>query len=984
MTWTHSSFLGDAWDGLMVGLCMVDQQGMITHMNTPGLGLLGWGARCPTNIAFEKICAVEELDEGRYENVQSFLVTLKEDKVLWFPRARLRRRQGTWCSVELKCLLLEDGAIPNFLMMFRDLSSETQLVEDSRRLASIPEESPFPVVEVDAAGHLLYANPCMVRLMEHAPIGSDGFSTILPEDFPRQVKRWLSQGVVQMNVDVQVGREYYVWTFAPHPELGLLRGYGMDITERKVAEEELSAFADTLEMKNQELDQALIKAEAATRSKARFLATMSHEIRTPLNGVIGMAELLLNSTLDVEQQECTTIIRKSGEGLLAIINDILDISKIESGHMPLEKIGFAPVLLAEEVLDLFFERAYQKGVDLGAYVAPDIPLHLIGDPHRLRQILTNFISNALKFTSDGSILLEVTWLPPSKADSAIGFEEEEDHDRVLPEKELRLLRFAVHDTGIGISQSATDKIFEVFTQADSSMSRKYGGTGLGLAICKQLAELMNGTVGVESQSGKGSTFFCDLPFPFPAMTTELQVKDKLKDVLICSSQNVSALVLTRYLENRGIRVTRIDQVQDADDFFQKRLDCSGDVLGMILGKEAKDGAWSSWLETVREGPFSKLKVWGLTPFWLKKGSGDYPIPLDGIISMPIHRDQFYQCVFADPNVGRQQMIEPRASLKARAFEPPSMQMIPEVCQEGGKLFCPSILIVDDNPVNQKVAMGLFEKLGCQVSIAESGARALQHVQKCYVDLVMMDWELPEMDGFAVAQEIRELEKAHRLIAGPRMKQPLEASHTVSCSHLPIVGMTAHGDFERGRIPWNHVMDDCLAKPVHLRDLAKVLERWLGMNPHIYDEPLQSNQGRLKFTLMKDLSIDSDEPGNASFGQQGNVKKYVYSVALKSLDGDVALLHSLFEIFLETWPRVATGLKEAMASEDRSSFQGWMHQIKGSLFALNARPQAMMAEQLEAEASLALFPDLQRGFKAMDEEMNALMVLFREKLQSREE
>ena len=630
-------------------VCLIDQEGTITHMNEPGSRLLGWGAVCPTDVSFDEIFDGSGLSEEERSKGQSLLDRLKAKKIVWLPRARLRCRQGTWCWVELKGVAVEDGEVLQFLLMFRDLCTEAQLAEDYGRLASIPEESPFPIIEVNGVGHLLYANPAMVRLMEDANIGQDGFTTALPDQFPELAARCFAQGHLEPNIEVRVGEKHYAWSFSSHPESGRLRGYGMDITDSKRATIELSEIAETLEVKNQELDQALIKAEAATKAKAAFLATMSHEIRTPLNGVIGMAELLLNSTLDVEQQECTNIIRKSGEGLLAIIDDILDFSKIESGHMALENIWFSPLAIVEEVLDLFSERAYHKGLDLAAYVSPDVPRQLLGDPHRLRQILCNFVSNALKFTGNGSVLIEVAWSHSGEKTISVDCIEDTESSDVISGS----VRFAVKDTGIGVSQSVQQNIFQVFTQADSSMSRKFGGSGLGLAICKQLAELMNGTIGVESQEGKGATFWCDLPFNLSSFPENDQVEPTLivnKEVLVCSFPDASTEVLSRYLKDRGVRVMRVEHVQDAMEFFEAKGDSPSDVVGIIMGREAKDEAWRSWLETVRVPPFSKLKIWGLTPFWLRKEIGGRSFVFDAMIAMPIHRDQLYCCVFDETDM----------------------------------------------------------------------------------------------------------------------------------------------------------------------------------------------------------------------------------------------------------------------------------------------------------------------------------------------
>ncbi len=988
--WENSSLVQQLWDALTIGVCLVDHEGSVIKMNVAGSRLLGWGAVCPTNVSLHDLFDGLESAEHGIVTGHSLLTMIKEKKTVWFSRARLRCRQGTRCWVELKGVVVEGGEVTQFLLIFRDLSSETQLAEEFSRLASIPEESPFPIIEVNAAGHLLYANPTMVRLMEEAQIGQDGFTTVLPEQFSDLVARCLGQGHLETNIEVRVGEKHFSWTFSPHPELGFLHGYGTDITERKVAEEELSAFADTLEAKNQELDQALIKAEAATRAKVAFLATMSHEIRTPLNGVIGMAELLLNSSLDLEQQECTKIIQKSGEGLLAIINDILDFSKIESGYMALETIGFNPMVVVEEVLVLFSERAYQKGLDLAAYVSPDVPLHLIGDPHRLRQILCNFISNAIKFTREGSVLIEVVLLSADHMDTSKGTNANTVDSESASEKPIRLVRFSVKDTGIGISQHVQQTIFHVFTQADTSMSRKFGGSGLGLAICKQLAELMNGTVGVESQTGKGATFWCALPFQLAALATDTPAEPKFdvhKDILVCSSLDGTVEVLSRYLQDTGVRVVRIEQVQDAVTFLESKQACPSDVLGIIMGNEAKHEAWSSWLSTVRSSPFLKLNLWGLTPFWLPKGNEALPVTFDGMITMPIHRAQLYQRVFDDPNMtdGLEvpNLIEKRASQESKAYGPEdhhgAVRSVEDAIKESEKP-SPFVLIVEDNPVNQKVAAGLFDKLGCQVSIAESGKQALELVQKLAVDIIMMDWELPGMDGFETAHAIRALEKSNHLKRRCSLSSTQDRSGPSPCSHIPIVGMTAHGYSEQNLRSWKTVMDDCLSKPVHLRDLATVLERWVGFRVQACNES-SSNDLRVLANLTGETTVGPLETMGAAVGQENICDMYDYSAALESMEGDETLLHSLFEIFMDTGPHLMQGLREAIGSENRKLFQRHAHQLKGALFALNASHQALVAERLEAEASVASFSELQQRFGELEHEVEVLTTVFEEALQS---
>jgi PAS domain S-box-containing protein len=988
--WSNPVLFQYLWDGLMVGVCLVDHEGAITHMNVPGSRLLGWGAVGPDNISIEEVFGGSELDGKELVNSQLLLDRLKENKIVWLPRARLRCRQGTWCWVELKAVAIEGGDATQFLLMFRDLSSETQLAEDYSRLASIPEESPFPIIEVDAAGHLLYANPSMVRLMEDAHIGQDGFTTALPDQFPDLAARCFAQGHLESNIEVEVGEKHYAWSFSSHPELGRLRGYGMDVTDSKRASVELSEFAETLETKNQELDQALLKAEAATLAKAAFLATMSHEIRTPLNGVIGMAELLLNSTLNVEQQECTKIIRNSGEGLLAIINDILDFSKIESGHMALESIGFNPLVLVEEVLDLFSQRAAHKGLDLAAYVEPDIPRHLFGDPHRLRQILCNFISNALKFTNHGSVLMEVEWLPVDREKMSDGASDGTTVSEPISEDSIGCVRFSVKDTGIGISEPAQQKIFQVFMQADSSMSRKFGGSGLGLAICKQLAELMNGRVGVESQVGEGTTFWCDLPFRLPVLEKSILVEDRIgvkKDMLVYSSLNVSIEVLSHYLNDRGVRAVRVDGVQEAMAFIENKRACPSDVLGIIMGREIKHEEWEAWLRGLRASSFSKLKLFSLTPFWLRKGNNDFPVTFDGMITMPIHRDQLYRCVFDEPDVSGMPVNsnegEPQEKKEcATEGDHEGKGSIEENTTEQERL-SPSVLIVEDNPVNQKVAAGLFEKLGCHVHIAESGNQALLLVQEYDLDLIVMDWGLPGMDGFETAHAIRELEKTKRLERRRPLSKTRYQSGFMPCSHIPIVGMTAHRLSEQDRHRWIGVMDDCLSKPIHFRELANVLERWVGFRVQARGHQCTSSDGRLQANPTGVGIVDRPHVVRTPVDDLQSYERYDLPGSIEAMEGDELLLHSLFKIFLETKANLIHGMKEGIAKEDRPHFQRKAHQLKGALYALNATHQAKIVEQLETTALVCPFSQLENLLKEAEKEVEGLISVFRDALRSSE-
>ncbi len=954
MTSTVFEFL---WDGMMLGACLVHADGTLLQMNRAGSKILGWGVAFPANTCCHDVMGCVVPSSSGDNLVCPFSGSLVSEKLIWVPRARLRRRNHTWCPVELKVMVMHEGEDLQYLLLFRDRSEEDSLTEESNRLASIPEESPFPIIEVDGKGILRYANNAMIDLMENAQVGQDGFSTALPAGFARMVHRCLSQGLQEDNLEVQVGTKQISWMFSPHPDLGIIRGYGIDITERKKAADELSAFADTLEVKNQELDSALIKAEAATRAKAVFLATMSHEIRTPLNGVIGMAEILLNSPLDHEQQECLSIIRKAGEGLLEVINDILDFSKIESGNLRVEHILFNPRQVLEEVVDLYAERAYRKGVDLVEYVDPDVPSRCWGDPHRIRQILNNFLSNALKFTSKGFVRARIEVQPwqDSLSQSLEG-----------KQKNTMILRFSVQDTGIGIVHEIQERIFQVFTQADSSTSRKFGGTGLGLAICHQLAQLMSGTVGVESQPDRGSLFWCHLPLlveesrenqeqiPFPNIQ---------RAILIASRLEGTTWALTKILNDRGVRVFPVESLNHVQALLDTEPAFHSSNAGLIVDESVNDQALQDFFERLSHPKKSTgWKFWRLQPFWKhKRESSLHDFSLE-ILTVPLHRGEVLEKVCGQEYMPREKRItnslcssfsqegESRQEGHSNASDKPSPG--------------PSILVVEDNPVNQRVAVGMLRKLGCQVRVVDRGDKAIQVLQQETFDGVIMDWEMPVMDGLETTIAIRKLE-AQGTIRIRSEKPNWKHSHAIPLTdRMPIIGMTANVLPEDMQECLRSGMDDCLSKPAHLGDFQRILDRWVGYKNSI---PLGQPQSRTPLSIRPSDSLASKEVRDQMSSIIDDVEE-----ALRALDGDDALLKSLFGIFSKTAPELLVSLNQAFREGNQRQFLKSLHQLKGSCGAMQAFRLKDMVENLEQAVFAQPMSNLENPLATLEEEVRGMI------------
>jgi PAS domain S-box-containing protein len=636
------------------------------------------------------------------------------------------------------------------------------LASSERRLRGIVNGVTDALIAVDARGAVTWVNPAAASLFGFVADDLTGtpVSRILPEyagiaEAPQATivettGRNARGGLFP--IEFARGRDA---THAGGETIIIVR----DITQRKVAEEAIRAAHD--------------RAIEAAEVKSQFLATMSHEIRTPINAVVGMSELLLQTPLSEEAREYATTVRDSAESLLAIVNDILDFSKIEAGRMQLDSAPFSPVVAVENATDILAAAARKKGLSLSTYVAPDVPLRVAGDADRLRQVLLNLVGNAVKFTAAGSVTVRAV-VESAGADDTVE------------------LRFSVTDTGPGIAQDAAEQLFEPFRQADQSTRRRFGGTGLGLSISRRLVELMGGKIGFDSSPGRGSTFWFTVPYARVVDGAERERSDALRGarVLLVDEEAVARQVVDQYLLAWGAAASSTGSAAHALELMRAAADRQAPFDVVIADRRAGGDAFGFAARMHATAGYANVPV-------VLLAGGEEPVNADdarahgfvGVVRKPIRQNTLHDTLCA-------------------ALADPSAPAVPAVngtstARSADRVL---VLVAEDNPVNRRLALQQLKTLGFRADAVTDGREAIDAVAHTHYDLVLMDCQMPDVDGFEATREIRRDE-------------------ALRGGHVPIIAMTANtleGDRQACLAAG---MDDYLAKPVQLAALRAVVERF---------------------------------------------------------------------------------------------------------------------------------------------------------------
>jgi len=753
-------------------------------------------------------------------------------------------------------------------------------------------------------------------------------SLVLARRFTRSIAAPVTK-LIQTAQEVSASQNYTLRV--PHErrdELGtLINSFNDMLAQIEGRGAALSLHRDELErqvsVRTEQLERAKNAAEAASRAKSAFLATMSHEIRTPMNGVLGMTEMLLGTNLTEAQRNYTRLVKRSGEHLLVIINDILDFSKIEAGKLTIEYINFNLWDLLEDIHTVYTPQAQNKGIALDFDIANDIPVAICGDPNRLRQIMANLLGNAIKFTEQGRIEARV---------------------RVASEdSQAVMLRFEVIDTGIGISREARGRLFEAFSQADDSTTRKFGGTGLGLAISKQLVELMGGAIGVDNGAKQGSVFWFTVSFDKRRVDPDApggqQHTLNGMRVLVVDEDETTRIALERHLAEWELACEGASSARAALDRLASCARAGQPFDAAIVNMELTQSSGLLLAATIKSDPLTR--------------------PTRIILLSP-------ERVAADPVQRREagvayQLIEPARAAdlfaclgtRPRGLTAPAPQFLPPPQAQGrrgeGQARRRRVLLAEDNPVNVEVAKAMLESLGLQAQVAQNGLQALEATRNTTFEAVLMDCQMPVLDGFAATAAIR------------REEQDAGRART-----LPIIAITANalqGDREACLAAG---MDDYLSKPFTQAELAGVIGRWIALplaaSVH-HDEQVPALPLEAVEVIQRDVI---------------NARALENIRALSRQGGD-ALVQKVIRAYVGDVPQHLRTLRQAVGGQDADTVRRVAHSLKSASANVGAETLARLCKDLEqmgrnasVSGAATLLTDMEEEFQTVRQSLNAML------------